>query len=222
MEMKNRLPNTIILSVCIILFITTVNSCKAQNVDSCKAHFKQSRLAQNAYYKTNNPDALKKALAEVEQAMDCPLTRKVAVTQKIGLLFLLKDYRTGYNYVNSLNETDFWHPYEKDMEYNYFRAKEYETKGDITNKNIYLNKAMHAIQAYIDKEDATSKKMDFMAYSLLFWMMKEMGDIGRIKAEIDTLKKKYPDNAGDIDTFKSMYIDGNNVHSAAPTYTTYK
>lgn len=212
-----QLLKIIILTCCI--FVVFANNSKAQNVDSCKVHFKRSRLAQSTYYKTNNPDALKKALAEVEQAMECPLTRKAAVTQKIGLLFLLKEYKTGYTFINTLDEAAFWHPYEKDMEYNYFRGMEYETKGDIRNRDKYLIKAKEAIQKYIDKESATSNKLDAAAYSGLLFIMKAMGDKNGMELEINTLKKNYPNDAIYIEGLEDSFIN-NNVHTAYPQQRT--
>ncbi len=210
--MIKQLLKIIILTSCIFL-VVLLNNSKAQNADSCKSHIKHSRSALYTYQLTKNPDVLKKALAEVDQAMECPLTIKAAVIQKVGLLNLLKEYKTGYTFISTLDEADFWHPYEKDMEYNYFRGMEYETKGDIISRDRYLIKAKEAIQKYIDKESATSNKLDVVANSELLSMMKAMGDKNGMESKITTLKKSYPNDTTYLKGLEDTFIN-NNVHTS--------
>lgn len=99
------------------------------------------------------------------------------------------------------------------MEYNYFRGMEYESKGDIISRDRYLIIAKQAVQKYIDKESATSNKLDVVANSELLSMMKAMGDKNGMESKINTLKKSYPNDTTYIKGLEDYFIN-NNVHTS--------
>ena len=122
----------------------------------------------STYYKINEKLLLNKSLNNVEQALKCKETRYKAIDLKISLLILLKKYRNGYKFIDSLSEKDFKKGYKKKMNYNYFLALEYESKADTANRNKYFNEIIAHIQNYIQQENISKDKLNEEAYYDLF------------------------------------------------------
>src|SRR5580658_3903766 len=120
--------------IVIILFIYSFSSCRGQsnNKDSCIAHLKNARRNINSYYKNSEQALLFVALKEVEQSTQCTETRYGAIELKLSLLLILKKYKEGYIYTDSLSESDFKYKYKRQMWHNYFLALNYESNFDTT------------------------------------------------------------------------------------------
>jgi hypothetical protein len=169
-------------------------NCEAQKMaaDSCKNHFITARKKLGLYYKTRDNTVLPEAIKTIELSLQCPETRRAAVELKLSLLSLQKQYRNAYYFVNTLSESDFKYSYRKKMNYDFFRALEYESKPDTLKRNVYLNKARAAIEKYIGEQSTHDDKSDMEPYYDLIFIMKKMGSQQRLNTEIDRLKKKYP------------------------------
>ena len=191
-----------IVSYC--LFLILLNSCNGQsNIDTCKLSYKNARNNLNNYYKNTDQSLILKALQEVNQSLQCQDTRHKAIDLKISLLAILKMYKNGYQFIDSLNENDFSAKYKKTMNHNYFLALEYEEKSDTANRNKLLNETVANIQNYIRQENMPQGKLDEEAYYDLFFVKKKVMSLEKINAEIDLLKKQYPRDEEFFDALKS-------------------
>lgn len=137
------------------------------------------------------------ALKDIQKSLDCPETRNASVELKISALSILKEYDKGYQFIDSLEEKDFSKSYKKKMQYNFLKALSYESKSNISDRNIYYNKAISEAQAFIDSK----KTIDEEAYYDLFFVKSKILNTKEINSEIDSLKMKYP---SDKDFFESL------------------
>jgi hypothetical protein len=155
-------------SIILILLSVLVSSCNGQisDLEDCKEHLKKSKKIFNSFYKEQNQKILNEALSEVELSQNCPETRLASVELKISILFAKKEYDIAYKFIKSLSKDDFIKPYKKDMQFNFFKALDYESKSDIKNRNIYLLKASNEVDKYIKNY----KTIDQEAYYDLFFI----------------------------------------------------
>jgi hypothetical protein len=122
---------------------------------------------------------------------------------KISVLILLKRYQRGYEFVDSLSEVDFNAKYKKEMDYDYFRSLEYESKSDTINRNILLEKIINNIQQYIQNENMPKDTFDEDAYFSLFLFKNKLFNSTIVDAEIEILKKKYPNETDYLNGVKT-------------------
>lgn len=171
------------------------SSCNGQNknTDSCNLYQKKARSKLNSYYKNNDKSLLKEALKEAEKSLSC--SKNVGTIElKLSLLALLQDYKSGYEYIETLTDRDFKYKYRKDMNYYYFLSMDYSSKGDTLNRNKFLNKTVESIQNYLDNDATLNNKLNEEAYYDLFSIKKIFMDKQKIDIEIDKLEKKNPNN----------------------------
>jgi hypothetical protein len=131
----------------IFCFFFTLFSCNSQSTktDNCKLQFKAAKDSLNAYYRGNEESLLQSALENVERSIRCDEIRDKSIELKISLLILLKKYKIGYMFIDSLRRDDFKASYKKKMNYNYFLVLEHESKGDTTNRDKLLNEIISDI-----------------------------------------------------------------------------
>ena len=192
------------LSKVYILFVF-LNSCNAQsNVNNCTSAFKIAKNNYSDYFRSKDTVELIKGLANVEKALSCDVTRHAAIDLKISLLSLLKEYRRGYEFIDSLKEDGFLMKYKKNMNYNFFRAMNYKEANDSTNYSIFINRALRDVKSYIKNENNnTSGKFDEDAYYDLIFIKSQMERLEEVSHEIDSLKTKYPSEADFLEAIKS-------------------
>lgn len=185
-------------------FLILLNSCLGQsaNVDKCKTSYKKARENFNSYYKNNDQSLIQEALPNAEQAIQCEQTKYAAIDLKISLLILLKKYKNGHEFIDSLSENDFKVKYKKKMYYNYFIAMEYESNADTVNRDKFLNEIVNSIQNYILAENMPKDKLDEEAYYTLYTIKKRLSSLTQLNNEIDLLKQKYPYEKDFFDALK--------------------
>lgn len=189
-----------IISFHIIFFF---NSCTGQStIDGCKTGIKNARSNLNTYYKSNDTTLLNDALPYTEQAMLCKETRLQAVELKTSLLILLRKYKLGYEFIDSLQQTDFNKEYRKGMNYNFFKAMEYETNGDTANAHKLYVEAANDVTHYIDTTNRDNQ-IDQAAFYDLFFIKSKILSKEQIEKEIEEMVKKYPSNKDFFITLKS-------------------
>jgi hypothetical protein len=145
---------------------------------------------------------LNDALPYTEQAMLCKETRLQAVELKTSLLMLLRKYKLGYEFIDSLQQTDFNKEYRKGMNYNYFKAMEYETNGDTANAHKLYVEAANDVTHYIDTTNK-GNQIDQAAFYDLFFIKSKILSKEQIEKEIEEIVKKYPSNKDFFTTLKS-------------------
>jgi len=158
-----------ITACCLIL--TFFANCKMQhnNADNCISAYKKAEKNLNEYYRTKDESLLYLSLKNVEESLQSVQTRSDAISLKIDLLSQLKKYTWGYEFVDSLNESDFKIKYKKNMWHDYFHALESQSIGDTLERNIYLIKIISGIQNYIRKEYIPDEKEYEEAYHDIFF-----------------------------------------------------
>lgn len=216
--MRNQVLNklkTILTGFVIIVFLNQCNG-QSKELKDCKLSYKNARTNFNAYYKKNEHSLLQKSLSDVEQAMKCKETRHQAIDLKISLLILLEKYKSGYEFIDSLSENDFRASYKKKMNYYYFYALDYESKGDTLSRNQFFNEIIIDIQDYIERDSMPYDNLKQEAYYDLFTVKRKVINVQQINAEIDLLKKKYPKEKDFFDSLKESLIEEPKVVSPLP------
>jgi hypothetical protein len=198
--------NTALAGLSLILCFTSCNGQSKQSAD-CIASYKKAKTALNTYYGNNEQSLLQESLNNVEQAIRCEETKFKAIDLKISLLMLLKKYKTGYQFIDSLSEKDFSTGYKKKMNYNFFLAMEYESKKDTFNRNLVLNVVILDIQNYIQNEKMPVGKLDDQVYYDLYTIKSKILDQSKLSTEIDSLKKIYPGQEAFFESLKESFND---------------
>lgn len=196
-----------LLILCVVIYL--FNSCNGQTKDEggCILYQKKARIKLNSYYKSNDKSLLREALKETERSLNC--SKNIgSIELKLSLLGLLKDYKSGYEYIETLADKDFRFKYKKKMNYHYFLAMDYSSKGDTLNRNKFLNEAVEDILSYLDDEEGVSNnKLNEELYYDLFSIKKLFTKKQKIDIEIDEIKKKYPNNVEFFETLKNSIED---------------
>jgi len=202
-----------IYSVVLLVFFC---NCKgdSQRIDSCESAYKNARINYNQYFRNNQEQLLNNALLAIDQAMQCEKLRLKAVDLKVSLLILLKNYERGYKFIDSLNENDFNKKYKKSMDYNYFLALSYESKGDTVSRNRFLSKIVNDIGNYIRQEESRFGKIDEETYYDLFIVKSRFTTKSQIKFEIDSLKSIHPTEKEFLDAVESTVNHDSSVVEA--------
>ena len=116
---------------------------------------------------------------------------RIAYT-KLRVLFLLKHYSQGEEFVRSLDENIFFKPYHKKMYLDSFRALQYEENGDsIKSTNIYRKTASN-IQTYFDKTEDVDALLDLYAIKRKFETQKSiLEEIDRMIDKQENLHREF-------------------------------
>lgn len=122
-----------------LFFVAFANCIGHSKRDSCKISYKTARAVLNSYYHSNDQTELLTALEDVNRSMQCPETRAASIELKISLLSLLKRFREGYQFVDSLSGSDFEKSYKKKTYSNFFTALEYESMLDMSQIKIEID-----------------------------------------------------------------------------------
>lgn len=188
-----------------ILIITFLCSCNGQtaNKDVCKTSYINAKKKFNNFYTEKNPILLSDALKDVQKSLNCPETRSASIELKISALSLLKEYDNAYQFIDSLEEKDFSKPYEKKMQYNFFKALSYESKSKIADRDLYYNKALLEIQTFLNSQ----KTIDQEAYYELFMVKSRLLSSEQISDEITILKIKYPADKVFFESLKESFSE---------------
>jgi hypothetical protein len=200
------------------IFLLLLNSCSGpSDTNNCVTNYKLARNNYADYFKNKDSSLLKQALSDIEKSFECQKTKRGAIDLKIALLSMLKEYKKDYEFIDSLNENDFSKKYKKNMNYNLFRALDYKERGDTINHNKLLNETIENIHNYIQQESMPQGEVDEEAYLDLFVMKKQLEKPEKIKAEINLLKKEYPQEGEFFDGLEgSLFEEPNEVNSSAP------
>lgn len=174
----------------LLSFTYMINSCNGQKTDvaECKKHFISAKKAFDTYYTNQNSKLLNEALREVDLSSECSETRLASVELKISILSTKKDYVKAYKYIESLDDNDFTRVYSKEMQYNYFKALDFQSKSDLKNYMIYLKKAEKTIEDFIKNQNTINQE----AYYDLFLIKSKILNKEDFNSYIDGLIKTTP------------------------------
>jgi hypothetical protein len=194
------------LLVVVSAFILNSCSGQARDTDSCKQNYIRARSKLNSYYKNSKRSLLIASLNYVDESVKCSATRLASVELKISLLTLLRRYKAGYDYVDSLSEADFKYPYKKKMFYYYLRSLNYKNNFDVNNANRMLSQAGSGIQVYIDEKNLAKSQDLQEAYYDLFFIRQKLVGSKQTAAEIDVAKKQHPELITFLDQLKRTIV----------------
>lgn len=199
------------------LLLVVFAGCNGQTNQSqiCAENYKKAKASLNKYYINNNRSDLEESLESIETAIGCKEMRSASIDLKIPVLMLLEKYKSGYEFVDSLSQTDFNASYKKLMIASFFRALEYGQKRDTTNRNKLFNETIVYIQKYI-QEDTSAGIADENAYYDLFMVKSRVLDISSINKEIDSLMNVYPNQKAFFDVLRNSLKENEQV--AYPVY----
>jgi hypothetical protein len=185
-----------------------LNSCngRARDKDTCKQNYIHARSSLNSYYKDKNRSLLIASLNYVDKSVKCSATRLASVELKISVLSTLKRYKSGYEYVDSLSETDFKYPYKKKMFYYYLRSLNFSSNSDVENAKRMLNQAAQQIQVYIDRSSSANSQELQEAYYDLFFIKQNLLSSKQIVVEIDLAKKQHPELTTFLDQLRGFMV----------------
>lgn len=187
--MKN---NIIFISVLIFQLALSLCSCKGQtSLDVCIQSSQNAKSYLNKYYLEKDSSNLKKALYYTDQALKCEQTRFQSIERKVSILILLKKYKTGYEFIDSLKNKDFNKEYKKKMNYNFLKALEHDANADTLSAAKCFNEAITAINLYL-KNNKNNSQIDKDAYYDLYFVKSKVLPIGQLEKELDSLGKTNP------------------------------
>jgi hypothetical protein len=191
-----------IISVQIIICL---NSCAGQSpIDDCKIGINNAQRNLNNYYKSKDSTLLDTSLRYTEQSMLCKETRLRAVELKTSLLVLLRKYKRGYEFIDSLRQDDFSKEYKKRMNYSFLRALEMEANGDTTNAHKLYAEAVNYVNHFIETTGKDSQ-IDQDAYYDLYFIKSRIFTQEQIENELEELAKENPSDRVFFTVLKSSF-----------------
>lgn len=212
-HLSRKISSTI---TCCFLFVC-FNSCNGQvKLDDCKESYKSASKSLNAYYKSEEQSLLQDAIFYADQSMKCEETRRRAIDLKISLMALSKNYKRGYEFIDSLDQNDFSKKYKKQMHYNFFKALEYESKADTINARKLYTAIIKDINNYIELEGSSQKPLDQEVYYDLFFVKSKVLLQSQINTEIDELAQKHPSDRDFLVALKSSFAMASKEANAIP------
>jgi hypothetical protein len=194
-----------IICLPVIFFFET---CKGQSANgiSCYDNYNRAKKSLNNYYISNDKSLLDSSLQYSENALNCENTRRASIELKTSVLILLKDYKSGSEFINSLKKEDFQTPYGKTMYMNYFLAEDLKYNTQKKKSDSLLNATISIIQNTIRLNGADSAFVEGYYYDL-FFIKSKLLPFSKIVGELDSLKIKFPDKADFIDALKETLKD---------------
>jgi hypothetical protein len=193
--------------IIILVLLYFFYSCKGQSadVDSCKQNLKIAKENIKSYYKNNNKTSLLYAIDNANLSAQCAETRIGAIEIKLSIYMLLKEYKTGQIYLDSLKEDDFKLNYKRDYWYNYFAALEAESKSDTTERNKFYNEIIINVENYLKSKDTSSGILDKEPYYDLFYIKSKILGRNEFDNQINNLEKKYAIDSIFLESLKSTF-----------------
>jgi hypothetical protein len=165
----------------------------------CQNNFKKA--SNLAYENPSNKTALDSALIILNRCMECDSIKKSVVELKIRLLITLGKFKEGSAFVDSLKSSDFEYSYKKELNRDNFIALNYTSNKDTISRNNIYRRMTADLEKYINRNNLNSKELQ-EAYIDLFSLKENFLDSTIVNQEVDSLKRKYPDNAQFFDFLK--------------------
>ena len=134
-----------------ILIILILSKCSAQSISikECNASYRNASKMIVMYSNSYNKDYLKFAINSLDTSQVCESTKAKSIKLKISIYFLLKDYKSGELFLNSLSEETFDRPYKKKMYRDIFKASQLQTLGDTVESRIIYSNLDKYMQTYL-------------------------------------------------------------------------
>jgi hypothetical protein len=192
----------------ILFFINCLFSCKAQTQkNNCEVSYENAKAKLKNYSKTSDDKYLDSAHFFLDNALICNETRRKSVRRKIEIFIMQGKYELGVKFVTTLNNQDFDFPYQCQMMINYLTGLYYAETDDLNKKDSVFKKSIYNIQNYIYNQNSKTFLSDSVAYYDLYFPKSRIYDSVKILKDIDSLKKKFPNDKDAIDRMKMISIE---------------
>ena len=165
----------------------------------CQHKFKKA--SELAYNNPTNKVALDSALTILNNCMQCDSIKKSVVDLKIRLLITIGKFKEGADFVDSLKSSDFVYPYKRNLYHDNFIALDFALIKDSIRRDSVFREMANRLENYINENKLESKEFQ-EAYLDLFSIKENFLDSTIINQEVDSLTRKYPDNAQFFDFLK--------------------
>jgi len=133
--------------------------------------------------------------------MKCDSIKAAVVDLKIRLLITLGKFKEGFDFIDSLQVSDFTYPYKKKLNHDNFIALNFESKKDTVSRNLTYRKMASDLKTYINNNSLKSKEFQ-EAFTDLSSLTGNLDNSTLSNGQIDSLKLKYPDETKFLDFFK--------------------
>jgi hypothetical protein len=191
----------------LLFFICMVSCGQKKSPEDCQIVLKRATSEMDKYYQLQENVYLENALVDLNKTMLCQETRKKSIELKVSVLVLLTEFKWGENFIDSLNENDFKFPYKKVMNHDYFKALEYENKGDTLSRDKSINKIVDSIDEYIKQKKFSENNFDDDVFYDFLFMKNKIIKGDAFKREIDSIEKKYPFKTKFFELFREGFDD---------------
>lgn len=192
----------------VLLFIYLFIGCKGQSQKSdCNIQFDNAMIQLTNYSKTADTTYLSVAQNSLDSALDCSDIRRKVIEKKNQIFIMQEKYLAGANFMDNLKITDFDFDYQRQMYVDYLRGTYFGSIGDVKKKDSIFNRSIADIQKYIDKQQYKNIRSGQKVFYNLFFVKSRIFDSLIINKEIDSLKKKYPDEGIMIEDLRKVTIE---------------
>jgi len=194
----------IVKKLWIVIFISMLESCSAQTdrVEDCEENYAKGRDFINKYAESYNKEYLYTALSLFDSSFLCKSTRFQSINSKIITYNLLRNYKEGSEYINSLQSEEFKKPYEKKINKELFDGYFLQSSGDsIGARTIFMQIASDLKTFLINKKSGDLEK-DVL--STLIFIESKYFSVSQLKDELEELKGKFPNDKEFIDSLEKV------------------
>ena len=176
-------------------------SCHISHDKEIICQYKFKKASELAYNNPTNKVALDSALTILNNCMQCDSIKKSVVDLKILLLITIGKFKEGADFVDSLKSSDFVYPYKRNLYHDNFIALDFALIKDSIRRDSVFREMANRLENYINENKLESKEFQ-EAYLDLFSIKENFLDSTIINQEVDSLTRKYPDNAQFFDFLK--------------------
>lgn len=176
--------NNMKINIIFYSFLFFLFSCKVEKDSNCNVLLRKAKENLNSFYNKNDADYLIASKIYLD-SINCNSFKYKIFNTKTTILFLLKDYKEGIQYVSSLDSTAFDKNYIKSMYLNRFKALESESRSDTIHRNQYYNEGLSAIRLYMNEHPSDKETLcEYYLFKMLFT------DRTEVLREVELLKKQ--------------------------------
>jgi hypothetical protein len=165
----------------------------------CEQNFKMA--SDLAYSNPTNKASLDSSLTLVNRCMQCDSIKTAVVEFKIHLLITLGKFKEGFDFLNSLEVSDFIYPYKRKFNKDNFIALNFASTKDTISRDMTYRNMVTDLERYISSNTLKSKEFQ-EAFTDLNALTENLNNSSVSKRQIDFQKLKYPGEAKFLDFFK--------------------
>ncbi len=178
------------------------NGSTVQNQKDCKMIYNESINHINNFYIKNDKNELQLSLSKINSYTDfCSEYRNRFYNAKITVLMLMKDFKQGYEFVNTLKVEEFQFAYKKNLYLKTFKALLLEKEGNLIDRNKLFLEITEEISTYL-LNDQLNKE----ALSDLFYTKIRFQEIEGVLNDLEIKQKENEQNREFLEILKETLL----------------